>query len=67
MDFSQKRQPYNFGIKALKRQLIQGGMGKHDINKTIALYKFRVATKISEVKEKMEKEFEENKINASDK
>ena len=59
MDFSQKRQPYNFGIKALKRQLIQGGMSKHEINETVALYKQKVEDRIAEVKAKMEAEFKE--------
>ena len=66
MDFSQKRQPYDFGIKALKKNLQQGGMGKHDINKTVALYKQKVKDRIAEVKAKMEAEFKE-KNDASDK
>ena len=60
------RQPYDFGIKALKRQLLQGGMGKHEINKTVALYKQKVEDKIAEVKAKMEAELKE-KLDAADK
>lgn len=52
------RQPFDFKIKALKRQLALGGMSKHDINKTVALYKHKVYDKVTEVKAKMEAELE---------
>ena len=63
---SSKRQPFDFKIKELKRYLKAGGMGKHEINETVALYKKRVYDKVAEVKAKMEKELEE-KLNASNK
>lgn len=51
-----KRQPFNFGIKSLKKQLAAGGMSKSDINKTVKLYKERLYTRVAEVRAKMEKE-----------
>lgn len=57
------RQPFDFGIKRLKRELAQGGMSKSDINKAVKMYKFKVYTRVAEVKAKMEKEM----LDASDK
>lgn len=66
MDASKKRQPFDFKIKELKRYLKAGGMGKHEMNATVKLYKQRVYDKVAEVKTKMEAEFKE-KNDASDK
>lgn len=48
-----KGQPFNFGIKELKRVLIRMDMPKAERNKTIRLYKERLYTRVDEVKEKM--------------
>ena len=58
------RLPFDFKIKALKKQLTKGGMSKSEINKTVALYKHKVYTRVEEVREKMMKELE-NGIHAS--
>lgn len=65
MESSQKRQPFDFKIKELKRYLKKGGMGKHEINATVKLYKQRVYDRVAEVKAKMEKELDE-KLNVSE-
>lgn len=51
-----KRQPFDFGIKRLKRQLAEGGMSKSDINKVVKMYKQRLYERVEEVRAKMEKE-----------
>ena len=61
-----KQQPFDFGIKSLKKQLAAGGMSKRDINKTVKMYKERLYTRVAEVREKMEKELLE-KNNAANK
>lgn len=63
-----KRQPFNFGIKELKRVLSRMDMPKAEKNKTIRLYKERLYTRVEEVRGKMEKivPSEEN-LDASDK
>lgn len=48
-----KREPFNFGIKELKRVLDRMDMPKVEKNKTIRLYKERLYTRVDEVKEKM--------------
>jgi hypothetical protein len=48
-----KRQPFNFGIKELKRVLDRMDMPKAERNKTIRMYKERLYTRVEEVKEKM--------------
>lgn len=48
-----KRQPFNFGIKELKRVLSRMDMPKAEKNRTIRLYKERLYTRVEEVKEKM--------------
>lgn len=48
-----KRQPFNFGIKELKRVLDRMDMPKSEKNRTIRLYKERLYTRVDEVKEKM--------------
>lgn len=49
-----KRQPFNFGIKELKRVLSRMDMPKAEKNRTIRLYKERLYTRVEEVKAKME-------------
>lgn len=49
-----KRQPFNFGIKELKRVLSRMDMPKAEKNRTIRLYKERLYTRVEEVKTKME-------------
>ena len=48
------RQPFNFGIKELKRVLSRMDMPKAEKNRTIRLYKERLYTRVEEVKTKME-------------
>ena len=48
-----KRQPFNFGIKELKRVLDRMDMPKAEKNKTIRIYKERLYARVEEVKEKM--------------
>lgn len=48
-----KREPFNFGIKELKRVLARMDMPKAEKNKTIRMYKERLYTRVDEVKEKM--------------
>lgn len=48
-----KRQPFNFGIKELKRVLDRMDMPKAEKNRTIRMYKDRLYTRVEEVKEKM--------------
>jgi hypothetical protein len=48
-----KRQPFNFGIKELKRVLDRMDMPKAERNKTIRMYKERLYTRVDEVKAKM--------------
>ena len=50
-----KRQPFNFGIKELKRVLYRMDMPKAEKNRTIKMYKERLYARVEEVKEKMEK------------
>lgn len=50
-----KRQPFDFGIKELKRVLDRMGLTKAEKNKTIKMYKERLYERVEEVKEKMEK------------
>ena len=57
-----KQSPFSFGIKALKKQLKAAGMPKHELNKTLRMYKDKLYTQVAEVKEKMEKEYEEKRI-----
>ena len=47
------RQPFDFGIKELKRVLDRMDMSKADKNKTIRMYKERLYQRVEEVKEKM--------------
>lgn len=54
METIRKREPFNFGIKELKRVLDRMDMPKGERNKTIKLYKDRLYTRIDEVKAKME-------------
>lgn len=62
------RQPFNFGIKELKRVLSRMDMPKAEKNRTIKMYKERLYTRVDEVRAKMEAKLlpEENK-NATDK
>ena len=48
-----KRQPFDFGIKELKRVLDRMGMPKAEKNKTIRIYKELLYARVEEVKEKM--------------
>ena len=48
-----KRQPFNFGIKELKRVLDRMDMPKAEKNRTIKMYKERLYQRVEEVKEKM--------------
>lgn len=48
-----KRQPFNFGIKELKRVLDRMDMPKAEKNRTIKMYKERLYARVEEVKEKM--------------
>ena len=48
-----KRQPFDFGIKELKRVLDRMDMPKAEKNKTIRIYKERLYQRVEEVKEKM--------------
>ena len=48
-----KRQPFDFGIKELKRVLDRMDMPKAEKNKTIRIYKERLYARVEEVKEKM--------------
>ena len=48
-----KRQPFNFGIKELKRVLGRMDMPKAEKNRTIKMYKERLYARVEEVKEKM--------------
>lgn len=50
-----KREPFNFGIKELKRVLTRMDMPKAEKNKTIRMYKERLYTRVEEVKGKMAK------------
>jgi len=52
------RQPFDFGIKRLKKELALGGMSKKDINKTVKLYKTRVYERVEEVRAKMQAEYD---------
>lgn len=47
------RQPFNFGIKELKRVLDRMDMPKVEKNRTIRMYKERLYQRVEEVKEKM--------------
>ncbi len=49
-----RREPFNFGIKELKRVLSRMDMPKAEKNRTIRMYKERLYTRIDEVKAKME-------------
>jgi len=63
-----KRQPFNFGIKELKRVLDRMDMPKAEKNRTIRMYKERLYTRVDEVRAKMEdKLLPEEKKNATDK
>lgn len=53
---SNRRAPFNFGIKELKRVLSRSDMPKAKKNKLIKLYKERLYSRVIEVKDKMEKE-----------
>lgn len=48
-----KRQPFDFGIKELKRVLDRMDMPKAERNRTIKMYKERLYERVEEVKEKM--------------
>lgn len=56
------KQPFSFGIKALKRTLREAGMPKKELNETVRLYKEKVYTEVAKVKADMEKEFESKSI-----
>lgn len=62
------RQPFNFGIKELKRVLDRMDMPKAEKNRTIRMYKERLYTRVEEVRAKMEEKLvpKENE-NATDK
>lgn len=60
-----KREPFNFGIKELKRVLTRMDMPKAEKNRTIRMYKERLYTRVEEVKAKME-EKGLNSLQASD-
>lgn len=49
-----KRQPFNFGIKELKRVLSRMDMPKAEKNRTIKMYKERLYQRVDEVRAKME-------------
>lgn len=49
-----KRQPFNFGIKELKRVLDRMDMPKAEKNRTIRMYKERLYTRVDDVRAKME-------------
>ena len=49
------RQPFDFGVKELKRVLDRMDMPKAEKNRTIKMYKERLYARVEEVKEKMEK------------
>ena len=49
-----KRQPFDFGIKELKRVLDRMDMPKAERNRTIKMYKERIYTRVEEVKAKMQ-------------
>ena len=53
--FQRKRQPFDFGIKELKRVLDRMDMPRAEKNRTIKMYKERLYARVEEVKEKMEK------------
>jgi len=53
------KQPFDFKIKALKRELKAAGMPKKQLNQTVAIYKKKVYTKVAEVKAKMQAEYDE--------
>ena len=61
------RQPFNFGIKELKRVLDRMDMPKAEKNRTIKMYKERLYQRVDEVRAKMEEKLlpEETK-NATD-
>ncbi len=48
------RQPFNFGIKELKRVLDRMDMPKAEKNRTIKMYKERLYQRVEEVRAKME-------------
>ena len=48
------RQPFNFGIKELKRVLDRMDMPKAEKNRTIRMYKERLYQRVDEVRAKME-------------
>jgi len=64
-----KRQPFNFGIKELKRVLDRMDMPKAERNRTIKMYKERLYTRVEEVRAKMEEKLKlpEGEDNATDK
>lgn len=49
-----RREPFNFGIKELKRVLDRMDMPKAEKNRTIRMYKERLYTRVDEVRAKME-------------
>ncbi len=49
-----RREPFNFGIKELKRVLDRMDMPKAEKNRTIRMYKERLYTRVEEVRAKME-------------
>lgn len=49
-----RREPFNFGIKELKRVLDRMDMPKAERNRTIKMYKERLYTRVDEVRAKME-------------
>lgn len=49
-----RREPFNFGIKELKRVLDRMDMPKAEKNRTIKMYKERLYTRVDEVRAKME-------------
>lgn len=65
-----RREPFNFGIKELKRVLDRMDMPKAERNRTIKMYKERLYTRVDEVRAKMEEKLklpETGEPNATDK
>lgn len=65
-----RREPFNFGIKELKRVLDRMDMPKAERNRTIKMYKERLYTRVDEVRAKMEEKLklpETGELNATDK
>ena len=61
-----KRQPFNFGIKELKRVLDRMDMPKAEKNRTIRMYKERLYERVDEVKQKMDAVHPKDSTNLAD-